>query len=190
MNVNIRFLKAGLVKTETPYQWDKMSAEERLAWASEVINGKSDQEIIDAMADFENPGINGYFDADSLLASAIDYAEGPLEGEPVLQTDEFRIWREGDCQAAAETVESPDKTTVYLQLDDRDFHGECECGLCNANGIAYGVGIHNSKAVPEDDVLMRIYGPAEETALANAAAYCKGQGWDVVEFDEEPSHKK
>lgn len=103
MNVNIRFLKAGLVTAEAPSRWDKMSAEERLSWATDMLNKRSDQEIIDAMADFENPGINGYFDADALQASAIDYAEGPLEGEPLLQTEEFRIWREGESQVVVES---------------------------------------------------------------------------------------
>lgn len=81
------------------------------------------------------------------------------------------------------------KITVYLRLDDRDFHGECDCGLCNANGISYGVSIRDLKADPEDNVLIRIYGPAEETALVNAETYSKKQGWHIAEFNEELSDK-
>ncbi|HEX6292976.1 MAG TPA: hypothetical protein VFZ66_27585 [Herpetosiphonaceae bacterium] len=83
---------------------------------------------------------------------------------------------------------------VVLLLDDRDSHGVGhDCGLCNAQGISYGVRIADAARVryeAPDDIemgslddahLVRIYGPSEPSALDRARAYCAAHGWRIRE---------
>lgn len=70
---------------------------------------------------------------------------------------------------------------VYLIGDDRDFHGAgCQCGLCDRRGISYGVGIFPADEGGDPEVLNRIYGPSEQTALRNATVHATNQGWRIV----------
>lgn len=59
----IRFLRPGFVPVyKKPEGFHEMTEEQKIAWASEILEKMTDQEIIEAMADFENPQTNGYFD--------------------------------------------------------------------------------------------------------------------------------
>jgi hypothetical protein len=76
---------------------------------------------------------------------------------------------------------------VVLILDDQDQHGDCDCGLCNANGKSYGVGIYpaTESGVPNGDVLTRVYACSEFSAMHNAKLACYQQQYAIV----EPSHE-
>lgn len=72
---------------------------------------------------------------------------------------------------------------VVLIYDDQDHHGSgCECGLCNANGKSYGVGIHQSTShgIIVGEVFERVYGPSEEAAMHNARQVCEEKGYVIV----------
>ena len=69
--VNIRFLRQGLIKASVPENFEQMTKKEKLNWANEVIESHTDDEIIQAMSDFENPEKSGFFDS-APLATAIE----------------------------------------------------------------------------------------------------------------------
>lgn len=71
---------------------------------------------------------------------------------------------------------------VILLQDDIDRHGEgCDCGLCDALGKSYGVGIYRLDKPGE--VHERAYGPSEAAALVAARAICSREG---LEEDLDP----
>ena len=75
MKAHIRFLKQGLVEAEAPPGFDQMSPEQKLDWAQAVLADQSDQQLITALADFEQPKVNGYFD-EAPPACAIQTKDG------------------------------------------------------------------------------------------------------------------
>jgi len=80
----------------------------------------------------------------------------------------------------------PNPRTVQLLSDDIDRHGAgCDCGLCNSTGKSYGVGIFPGSGDPRSsDPLDRIYGPSEESAMAQARQVCAKKGWKIVRGHE------
>lgn len=100
MKVFLRFLKQGLVEAETPNDFETMTDKEKLEWASIQLANLSDKEIINAMADFGDPGKNGYFD-ETTQASAIEKGEGEDITDSIIQTEEWKIFSTGDHQIIA-----------------------------------------------------------------------------------------
>lgn len=94
--VYIRFLRQGCVKTQAPENFDTMTPQEKLEWASDFLNNLSDAQIIEAMADFEDTRY-GYFE-ESPYASAIEEAEGDMLGTPIVETREWKLFRTGAGQ--------------------------------------------------------------------------------------------
>lgn len=89
--VRIRFLKSGSVEVERPKGLDSMTQQERLEWATQALEGMSDEEIIDAMADYPDPAENGYFDS-APTASAVE----TVVGEILVQTKEWSLYATAD----------------------------------------------------------------------------------------------
>lgn len=90
MKVNIRFLRQGLVSVNAPKNIDTMSAKELKEWAGNILGEMTDKELLAAMADFENPEKEGYFD-ESPQMSAIER----LSGDPIITTDEWEMFAYG-----------------------------------------------------------------------------------------------
>ena len=66
-----------------------------------------------------------------------------------------------------------------LKRDDIDRHGEgCSCGSCNSIGKSYGVGIYPEGA---DEVVQRVYGPSEDSAMSQARKVAWELNLTVVE---------
>jgi hypothetical protein len=78
-------------------------------------------------------------------------------------------------------------TRVVLAECDRDYHGGCDCGDCNSNGIAYGVSITE---VGKEEPIGIVYAPSEATALLNAHITCEIRGWVEVNAKETENKEK
>lgn len=91
MEVQIRFLRQGLIKAEAPEHFDKWSPEDRIAWAQESLDAKTDSDLLAAMADFENPERDGWFDG-GILADAIENENG----EVIVMTKEWQMFSSGE----------------------------------------------------------------------------------------------
>lgn len=89
--VFIRFLRHGLIEAEPPENFNKMTPEDKLEWANEVLSQKTDKELIESMADFINPEKNGYFD-ESPEACAIEVGEGNLIGTTIVSTSIWELY--------------------------------------------------------------------------------------------------
>lgn len=73
---------------------------------------------------------------------------------------------------------------VIIVGADRDSHGDCACGLCDANGHSWGCSVVRERdyfRYPEDDTveLARCYGPSEDAARHNAALWAQNHGYVV-----------
>lgn len=56
MKLYIRFLRQGLIEAEAPEQFDTLTPEERMEWATEYLENCTDHQIVIAMADYDpNP---------------------------------------------------------------------------------------------------------------------------------------
>lgn len=155
--VNIRFLRQGLVKADTPDGFDKMTAKEKLDWASKHLSGLPDKRIIAAMADFEKPGKDGYFDG-APSASAIEKGEDEDQREIIVETGEWKLFRTGEGQEAIRQVnasEAKEKSfVVRLYLEVRyDFRVDAE----NAEEAA-------KKAIKENNLYELVAGQTGEYA--------------------------
>ena len=74
--LEIRFLRQGLVKATKPQGFENMSREEQGKWASDVLDSKSDLDILDAMADYPDAHrTSKYFDEAPQVA-AIESSNG------------------------------------------------------------------------------------------------------------------
>ena len=72
---------------------------------------------------------------------------------------------------------------VYLAHDDVDRHGlGCRCGLCNAAGKSYGVGLYDLQT---GEVEERVHAPSPEAAAHNAHLTARREGWRVVDPPDE-----
>ena len=69
MKYSIRFLRQGSVDIEVDEQLTK---EQLIEVATQKLESMSDNEIIEAMSDFVNPEINGYFDSAPLVDAIED----------------------------------------------------------------------------------------------------------------------
>lgn len=88
VKVDIRFLRQGLVRAVVPEGFTKMTKKEKLDWAKHVLNHtKTDEELIQAMSDFEDPERDGWFDED-IPVCAIE----SVGGEPIVQTEEWKLF--------------------------------------------------------------------------------------------------
>ena len=68
----VRFLRQGRVPvSDVPADFEKMSLEEKKIWAHDILKDLSDEQLFEAMADYEDPQSNGYFD-DSFDVEAIE----------------------------------------------------------------------------------------------------------------------
>jgi len=70
MNLQIRFLKPGLIEVpavHVPQEILKMTSEEQAAWADLYLSHLSDEQIIEAMADFADKK-DGFFDSTTVEA--------------------------------------------------------------------------------------------------------------------------
>ena len=68
----VRFLRQGRIPVyEVPANFENMSLEEKKVWTQGILRELSDAQLFDAMADYENPRKNGYFD-DTFDAEAIE----------------------------------------------------------------------------------------------------------------------
>lgn len=77
---------------------------------------------------------------------------------------------------------------VVLILDDQDHHDEgCSCGVCNANGKSYGVGIYPATAggITTGEVVERVYGPSEDAAMHNAKKVAWELNYRIVKQTED-----
>lgn len=73
IKVNIRFLRQGLIKAEVdPSLLTKENLKALEVACSEIMEKLTDDELILAMADFENPSANGYFDEAPYVAAVED----------------------------------------------------------------------------------------------------------------------
>jgi len=61
--LNIRFLRQGLVEAKKPDNFEAMTDLEKRGWADNRLSILDDSQIVLAMADFDEPSTNGYFDA-------------------------------------------------------------------------------------------------------------------------------
>lgn len=76
--LQIKFLKAGVLEVPAPADYKTMSLEEKVDWANEVLRSKSDEEIIQALADMsekEAAILGTRFEGDSLYTEAIHTAD-------------------------------------------------------------------------------------------------------------------
>ena len=106
MKVEIRFLRQGLIKAEAPENLDQMAPEKKLEWASTVLEGCTDHELVNAMSDFEKPRTkvaSGFFDG-APEASAVEKEAG--EGV-IVQTEEWKLFRTGEGRKIAEEKAPP-----------------------------------------------------------------------------------
>ncbi len=90
-SVFIRFLRPGIIKVEVPEDFDEMTEEEKIEWASKKLEGLSSQEIREAIIDF---------DEEEVRASAIEEAEGKDIGVPIVETIEWALF----CNGGGEEV--------------------------------------------------------------------------------------
>jgi hypothetical protein len=68
----VRFLRQGRVPVyEVPANFENMSLEEKKVWTQNILRDLSDAQLFEAMADYENPQKNGYFD-DTFDVEAIE----------------------------------------------------------------------------------------------------------------------
>ncbi len=86
-NVFIRLLRPGIVKVEVPEDFDEMTEEEKIEWASKKLESLSSQEIREAIIDF---------DGEEVRASAIEEAEGTDIGVPIVETMEWALFCTGE----------------------------------------------------------------------------------------------
>jgi hypothetical protein len=106
MKVEIRFLRQGLIQVEAPENFDQMAPEKKLEWASTVLEGCTDHELVNAMSDFEKPRTkvdSGFFD-EAPEASAVEKEAG--EGV-IVQTEEWKLFRAGEGRKIAEEKALP-----------------------------------------------------------------------------------
>lgn len=92
MKVDIRFLRQGLIEAETPKGFEEMSKQKKIEWAQQILNDKSDKELIQAMSDFRE-GINQFFDE----TPTVEAIEGGDEddafyGCPIVQTKAWQLF--------------------------------------------------------------------------------------------------
>lgn len=118
MQVYIRFLRQGLVEAQTPKDFDTMTAEQKLDWASSYLDPLSDNKIVTAMADFDDTSV-GFFD-EAPYASAIEDAENNI-GSPIVETVEWRLFGSGEGQKIAKEDAGANHTLLNLVLfPDKD----------------------------------------------------------------------
>ncbi len=86
-SVFIRFLRPGIVKVEVPENFDEMTEEKKIEWASKKLEGLSSKEILEAIIDF---------DGEEVRASAIEEAEGEYVGVPIVETVEWALFCTGE----------------------------------------------------------------------------------------------
>jgi len=60
--VYINYLKRGCIAADTPADFAGMTDEEKMEWAAEVLESTSDRELINGLADYNNPKWYGFFD--------------------------------------------------------------------------------------------------------------------------------
>lgn len=94
MKVHIRFLIPGLIEAQAPDNFAEMSPQEKLDWAHEALNRKTDRELLNAVAQHEEPETYGWFD-EAPAVSAIEAAGGNI-GEIMVETDEWRLFASGE----------------------------------------------------------------------------------------------
>jgi len=60
--VYINYLKKGCIAADAPDNFVSMTDEEKMKWAFEVLENSSDRELINGLADYNNPKKYGFFD--------------------------------------------------------------------------------------------------------------------------------
>lgn len=91
MKVHIRFLTPGLIEAEAPDNFAEMSPNEKLNWAQEILNQKTDRELLYSVAQYEEPETYGWFDG-SPLADAVENEDGDV----IAQTKEWKTFSLGE----------------------------------------------------------------------------------------------
>ena len=87
-SVFIRFLRPGIVKVEVPENFEEMTKEEKLEWASRKLETLSSNEVRESIIGFE--------EGDIPRASAIEEAEGTDIGVPIVETMEWALFCTGE----------------------------------------------------------------------------------------------
>ena len=93
--VYIRFLKQGLVKAEVPDNFDSMTPKEKLNWAWERLSCLSDEDLIEALSDYQKPRCSQFFD-DSPSAAAIEDATEENQGADIVHTNDWHAFAFSD----------------------------------------------------------------------------------------------
>lgn len=74
--LEIRFLRQGFIKAQKPDGFDAMNNEQKEEWANEVLESKSDFELVQAMADFSDADVHGDFFDEVPKVAAIETRYG------------------------------------------------------------------------------------------------------------------
>lgn len=91
MKVHIRFLTSGLIEAEAPDNFAEMTPYEKVSWAQEILNQKTDRELLYALAQWEEPETYGWFDG-TPVADAVENENG----EVIVQTEEWKTFSSGE----------------------------------------------------------------------------------------------
>ena len=79
--VKIRFLKPGLVEAAEPDNFNEMTKEEKIAWATDYLSRMGNDELLVAMLD--------YTEGEMLRLSMKDMADGIFDEAPVAEAVEL-----------------------------------------------------------------------------------------------------
>lgn len=132
-------------------------------------------------------------DTEVAVLEVVESPEGPV---CVVRLPPYYARRRGEGGETARLMASrlevlPERRQVCVVVDDRDTHpDDCSCGLCNRNKVSWGAGIYDAADYDVEhgfalaEVLERVYGPSEVTALAQARSRAYRLGWDVVSAEE------
>jgi len=91
MKVHIRFLVPGLIEAEAPENFPEMSSYQKISWAQEILNPKTDRELLYALAQYEEPETYGWFDGVP-VADAVEKEDRQV----IVQTKEWETFSSGE----------------------------------------------------------------------------------------------
>jgi len=86
INVEIRFLREGMVTVKAPAEFTMMTAEERLAWADSKLESIDDKVLVKGMSD--HPKSDEHFFDEKPLASAVEVVKDGTT-HPTVATSEW-----------------------------------------------------------------------------------------------------